>query len=282
MNITTNLPEKSEIRKAVKDYCKNKGIRLTDFAVKCDVPFDVTNALEHEDWSKLPKGFLIKLWNFVNRNQVDELYQSIDFISTFNACDKARKYHFMVGITADTGMGKTTALSVYSKQKNVFYISYDKTMKPNQFFAGLMRELSIPYYGTLNEMIGRIAEHLNRLENPLLIIDEAGKLGHAMILYLHVLRDKTNGNCGIVLAGMPYFKTNLQKMASREKEGYAEFLRRINIWHSFQGLQTGEIKEICHLHGITDKDEIRALRTYKRFGDLMNNIYLTKISSGEL
>ena len=79
---------------------------------------------------------------------------------------------------------------------------------------------------------------------------------------------------------MPYFKANLQKNAAREKEGYAEFLRRINIWHSFVGLQPKEVEEVCSLHGITDKDKIRELRHQKRFGDLMNEIYLYQINEG--
>lgn len=281
-NLTTNVPEKTEIRKAINKYCEERGLRLSELSVNCGIPDKTLKDIRDENWHEVPQSLLIQPWNYINRNQVDQLYQSVDFISAYNACDKARKYHFMVGITADTGMGKTTALSAFMRQKNVFYISYDKSMNPNQFFAGLLRELSIPFMGTLNEMLNRIAEHLNRLPNPLIIIDEAGKLTHAMILYLHVLRDKTCGNCGIVLAGMPYFKDNLQKMATKEKEGYAEFLRRINIWHSFIGLQPKEVEEICRTHGITDKERIKELKRIKRFGDLMNEIYLDKIMAGDM
>ena len=134
----------------------------------------------------------------------------------------------------------------------------------------------------MNEMINRAADELNRLDNPLLIIDEAGKLNHTMILYLHVLRDKVRNNCGIVLAGMPYFKTNLQHYADREKEGYAEFLRRINIWQAFGGLSGKEIEEICCKNGITAPEKIRELKRKRRFGDLMNEIYLYKIMNEEL
>lgn len=279
---TANLPEKAEIKKAVNDYCKEKDLSKASFAVKSDVSDDTLCALEKENWNSLSKSMLLKLWNFVNQDKVEELYQSVDFVSTFNACDKARKYRFMVGITADTGMGKTTALRTYARQKNVFYVSYDKTMNAGQFFIALLRELAIPFYGTLNEMMSRAAEELNRLESPLVIVDEAGKLTHSMILYLQVLRDKTSGNCGLVLAGMPYFKANMQKYATREKEGYAEFLRRVNVWQPLEGLQPKEIEEICAIHGITSKEKVRELKRQKRFGDLMNEVYLYKIVEGIL
>lgn len=279
---TANLPEKAEIKKAVNDYCKEKGLSKASFAVKSDVSDATLCALEKENWNSLSKAMLLKLWNFVNQDKVEELYQSVDFVSTFNACDKARKYRFMVGITADTGMGKTTALRTYARQKNVFYVSYDKTMNAGQFFIALLRELAIPFFGTLNEMMNRAAEELNRLESPLVIVDEAGKLTHSMILYLQVLRDKTSGNCGLVLAGMPYFKANMQKYATREKEGYAEFLRRVNVWQPLEGLQPKEIEEICAIHGITSKEKVRELKRQKRFGDLMNEVYLYKIVEGIL
>lgn len=281
-NSVTNVPEKGEIKKAVNQYCKEKGISKADFAVKSGISDATLSNLEAERWEKLSNPMLLRIWNFCNRNSVDNLFSTTDFVSTFKICEKARKYHFMVGLVADTGMGKTTAISAYSRRKNVFYVCYDKTMNPRQFFLALLRELAYPFESNLNEMINRAADELNKLENPLVIIDEAGKLNQTMILYLHVLRDKTAGNCGIILAGMPYFKDNMMKFASKEKEGYAEFFRRINLWHTFVGLQPKEVEEICRSNGIEDNIRIKELRRHKRFGDLMNEIYLEKVMKEEL
>ena len=278
----TNLPEKAEIKKSVNNYCKERGLSKSGFAFKCGISDATISALMKEKWDTLSNEMYLRIWNFMNSDSFNDLYTNIDFTSAINACDKAREYKFMVGITADTGMGKTTALRTYARQKNVFYVSYDKTMNASQFFVALLRELTIPFTSTLNDMMNYAADELNRLQSPLIIIDEAGKLTHSMILYLQVLRDRTCGNCGIVLAGMPYFKSNLQKNAAREKEGYAEFMRRINIWHDFVGLQPKEIEEICSMHGIKDKDKIRELKRQKRFGDLMNEIYLYQIVEGKL
>lgn len=274
--------KKIEIKQVINDYCEGKGLSKAAFAIKCGVSEATLSAIENEKWQNLSEEIIQKIMSFINQGMVETLYQSYDFIDTFKACDKARKYRLMIGITADTGMGKTTALRTYARQKNVYYISYDKTMKATQFFVELLKELSVSFSGSLNEMMNRAADELNRKKSPVLIIDECGKLTHSMILYLQVLRDKTLSNCGIILAGMPYFKSNLQKFAIREKEGYAEFLRRINVWHTYIGLQAKEIEEICSLNGIADKEKIRELKRNKRFGDLMNEIYLYKIMEGEL
>lgn len=279
-NVSANLPEKSEIKKAVNDYCQEKGINRIELSIKSGIPNSILSDLENERW--IPDPTLLGIWNFVTLNKVDNIYKTSDFVSTFKLCEKACKYHFMVGLTADTGMGKTTAITAFARQKNVFYVCYDKTMNPRQFFVALLRELAYPYDGNMNEMVNRAADELNKLDNPLLIIDEAGKLNQTMILYLHVLRDKVRMNCGIVLAGMPYFKVNMQHYADKEKEGYAEFMRRINIWQSFAGLSGKEVEEICELNGIKDAEKVRELKRKKRFGDLMNEIYLYQIMEGKL
>lgn len=274
--------KKTEIKQVINDYCEEKGLSKSAFAVKCGVSEATLSFIENGKWQNVSDEMIQKIRSFINQGMIDTIYQSFDFVDTFRACDKARKYRLMVGITADTGMGKTTALRTYSRQKNVYYVSYDKTMRAAQFFVELLKELSVSFSGSLNEMMNRAAEELNRKESPLLIIDECGKLTHSMILYLQVLRDKTLSNCGIILAGMPYFKANLQKFSTREKEGYAEFLRRVNVWHTYIGLQTKEIEEICRQNGINDKEKVRELKRNRRFGDLMNEICLYKIMEGEL
>ena len=211
------------------------------------------------------------------KTMTNEIFETSDFSSTVTLCNNAKQNRLMVGIIADTGMGKTTTLELYSKRKNVYYVCYDKTMKPKHFFIALLREMGIDFEGTIHQMVNRIADELNNQQSPLVIIDEAGKITHTMILYLHVLRDKTIKNCGIVLAGMPYFKNNLIKFSNKEKEGYAEFFRRVNLWQVLTGLTRNEILLILEANGITDENTMKQLQYKKRFGDLMNEILLLKM-----
>ncbi len=205
------------------------------------------------------------------------MFETADCAAIVQMCNTARNKRFMLGLLADTGMGKTTALTAFAACKNTYYISYDKSMNPKQFFAALLKEMGISFDGSTHAILNRVCTELNELETPLLLIDEASKLNHKMILYLHELRDKTIKNCGIVLAGMPYFKENLIKHSERQREGYAEFYRRVNMWHELEGLTRKEVEAVCGLHNITDENFIRELRNKKRFGDLMNEILLHQI-----
>ena len=276
----TNV-EKNKIKAAINAYCDAKGISKNELAIQIPVSPATLSKIEQDNWESINEKLWRKIGLKVLNTSKPELFETNDFKSCLNACEIARKNRFMVGLTGDTGTGKTTALETVAMGKNTFYVPYDKTMKPKQFFVSLLREMGIAFDGSINEMVNRIAEELNVMNSPLLIIDEAGKITHTMILYLHVLRDKTIKNCGIVLGGMPYFKSNLIKFSNKQKEGYAEFLRRINVWHSLKGLSRAEIQIICIEHGITDTEIIKSLQAKKLFGELYNAILLYQLQINE-
>ena len=266
----TNV-QKEEIRQAINNYCHAKGLSKNEFATQAEVSSATLSNIEHNKWDNIADGIWRKLHIKV-KSFASKVFSTQDYSAIVKLCDISRKKHYMCGLIADTGMGKTTALDAHTFSKSTYKVTFDKTLRPKQFFAALLKEMGVAFDGNIHAMVSLIADELNEQENPLIIIDEAGKLTHTMILYLQVLRDKTAKNCGIVLAGMPYFKENLIKLANKHKEGYAEFYRRINIWHQLEGLTREEIEFVCNTYDITDTAKIWELRKLKRFGDLMNEI----------
>jgi len=276
----TKLAEKAEIKTAINRYCHAKGISKNELATQLNISAATLSNIENENWKSIDQKMWQKVWNKVGRLNETAVFKTKDFRAIEAMCFTARHNSLMTGLIADTGMGKTTAITNYShRTKNTFYVSYDKTMKPRQFFAALLKEMAIQFEGNINEMVNRIADELNVMDTPLIIIDEAGKIPHTMILYLQVLRDKTYLSCGYVLSGMPYFKSNLIKLANKQREGYAEFLRRINIWHELEGLSRDEIKFICEQSGISVPDQQREFLNKKRFGDLTNALLLKRLTN---
>lgn len=212
----------------------------------------------------------------------NELFNTSDFEAVFRLCETARRHHLMIGLIGDTGTGKTTATKAFALKRNVIRIVYEKSMNPRIFFSSLLKLMNIDFEGRVYSEVDMIGDLLNRMDNPLLIIDEAGKIPHALFLHLHDLRERTKDNAGIVLAGMPYFKSNLQKLANRGKEGCSEFLRRINIWHELEGLSTKEAKAVITANGIDDPERLNELSRKRRFGDLMNEIVLDKVMTCDI
>lgn len=277
----TNVLKKEEIKEAINNYCLLKGISKNELATQSGVSSATLSKIENGKWDDIDEKLWRKIWNKVSDAKAPGLFKTTDYSVCTKTCESAQKNHFMIGLIADTGMGKTTALSSYSLRKNVFYVCYDKTMSPRNFFAMLLREMGINFEGGINAMVNKIADELNTLDHPLIIIDEAGKITHTMILYLHVIRDKTLKNCGIVLGGMPYFKYNLIKFSNKQKEGYAEFFRRISLWQELKGLTRTEITFICQSYGIIQDATIKEMQTKKRFGDLHNEILLHQLQLNE-
>ena len=77
-NASANVPEKVEIKKAVNDYCKEKGISKADFGIKSGISDATLSNLEQERWEKLSNPMLLRIWNFCNRNNVDNLFSTTE------------------------------------------------------------------------------------------------------------------------------------------------------------------------------------------------------------
>ena len=270
----TKLNKNLELKTAINEYCQLNGISKNELSVQIGVNAAYLSKIETEKFDDVSPEVLTKIWSAIKLRTVTDVFETTDYNSVFLQCEKTRKHKLMTGLIADTGMGKTTSLRAYSMRENVFFIHIDKAMNAKRMLQGILREIHISFDGNLHEVLLKIAETLNRLESPLLIIDEAGKLNHTLIMQLHDLREYTKANCGIVLSGMPYFRLNLQKLSSKQKEGYAEFYRRINIWHELKGLSRKEVEFICQDNGIiTQYPAYYGLR----FADLMNKILMEQV-----
>lgn len=269
-----NIDEKNEIKKAVTLYCETKAISRNELALQIGISSATLSNMLNDKWDNIDERMWLKVWNYVRESNVAKLFNTADFHAVTTLCNRAKDNHFMAGLIADYGMGKTTALKAFARGENVFYIYYDCNMKPKHFFYELGKQLGYDYDANVYDQVKRASDTLNTISNPLIIVDEASKLTDAMLMTLHVLRDKTINNCGILLAGMPYFKSNLIKKANKQKTGISEFLSRIMIWNELEGLRANEIEHICQTHGIDDKKEISRLKTFKKFRDLSNAILL--------
>ncbi len=264
-----NLIEK--VQKAIPAYCKTKGIAHS--AIPGINAATVSNILNGK-WENISEKNLLRIWNKVKPQA--EIYQTTDCKAGLTACEKAAKNCQMIGIIADTGMSKTTVCQTVAMRPNTYYMYIDSTVTPKVFLRHLLGELGAAFDGSLHDMLAKVVNEINTQNSPLLLIDECAKLSDKMMLLIHSLRDRTKDNCGIVLAGMPDFKNKLIKFSNKGTTGYAEFFRRIEIWHEFKGLTAAEIKYILQDNGITDADDQREFRNYKRIGDLMNAIKLFK------
>jgi DNA transposition AAA+ family ATPase len=279
----TNLPEKAEIRTAINAYRQESAISQNKLANILGVNAGVLSQIENGKWDSISEEMWLKIWLKVQPvEQGPRLIQTHNLSTAERVCSHAQANQLMIGLLGDTGLGKTTALERYARRPRVYYVAYDKAMRPKDFLTALLQEMGVSFVGSVYQMLGRIAEELNSKKAPLVIIDEAGKLTHQMYLYLHSLRENTRRNCGIVLAGMPYFQVNLRKDVDRQKEGAAEFYRRINLWETLHKPTSAEKTAVCEAYGVTDPDTVRAMQRYQDFGNLANALLLERLHLASL
>lgn len=271
----TNVEKmRPEISAAARQYCEIKSRNYLKREANISIAL-ISNIL-NEKWDNISDSVWIRVWNVVNPEYLTGLIETSDFKACLSLYQKVIKGKLMAGLIGDTGMGKTTVLTTLSMRENVHYFYIDSTVTPKVFLKDLLSKINVNYEGTLNDMLYMAAQELNGLLNPVLLIDESAKLTDKMMLILHSLRDRTRNNCSIILAGMPDFKNKLIKFSNKGTTGYAEFFRRIEIWHEMKGLNVTDLHFILNSNGISDPEIQKSFRSYRKFGDLMNEIRLHK------
>lgn len=276
------MQDKRLLKDLINGYCSDKGISKADFARRAGVSAATLSSIENGHLELISDTMASRLFAMLNEAAGQAIYKTRDFNAVQRVCEVARQHHFMIGVTGDTGTGKTTALTHFARNKNVYKITLTKSMHQRFFLDTFLKELGQECGGTLGDKVAKIIEFLNSRTDSLILIDEAGKITPNVMLLLHDIREGTRFNCGIVMAGMPYFRNNLEKYAKRQQVGFAEFLRRINLWQEMGGLNRMEIEAIIEDKGYNKDTDIQEFAGLRRFADLENKILLSNILNGGL
>lgn len=276
------LKDKLEIKEAVNSFCIIKGQSKNELATAIGVSGATLSNLDNERWDSLSDSILWRIYNHVRKTDWN-IVETNNFETVKFTCLDSQYNHKMIGLIGYTGAGKSTALSeFYRNNKRVFFMTGKKSIRPKRFFHVLLAQMGIMYLGTIGEMVERIAQDFNENPHTLLIIDEAGKLDQTMLMYLHDLRDATQRNSGIILAGVEYFRTNLEKAVEKQKQGMPEFAGRIFAWVTMHRPARNEVKAICEANGLDNKEIIKDLGSVRDFRSLSNQIIGAKMAIDEL
>jgi DNA transposition AAA+ family ATPase len=202
-----------------------------------------------------------------------KLVTTDNFNTVQNVCNSARQRTTLLGIIGFAGAGKTTALQVYSQNnENTYLVTCARTMKSKQFLTSILASLDISFLASDYEMVQRIVIELNNKKGSLLIIDESSKLSPNALMYIQDIFDGIEGNSGIVIAGVEYLHDNIKKSAEKSKVGMPEFFSRVAKWKKLSLPTRTEIKTICEVNGITDKEIIKDITKFTNYREVRNRI----------
>jgi type II secretory pathway predicted ATPase ExeA len=206
-----------------------------------------------------------------------QIFELTNYSHIQKLCDYAQSNSKFLIIAGETGSGKTEGLLSYSLKdlENIKYIRLRKSMTATDFFSEIAKAYDFKYrkksfYCFMNWISDYIKESDQK---HLLIIDEGGMFSHEQLGLIHELRDLTEDNLGIILAGPKYFVEKLEGWNSSKINGVPEFFRRINKIIPLEDLTKEEIIGVCNAYSITSKKDINnRFMKMNNIGDLTNSI----------
>jgi DNA transposition AAA+ family ATPase len=226
-----------------------------------DIKAGRTNTVPASEWRKIQEFYatytegpvVTKDWHIA---------ETANFSVAVGVFQKAQSQKLCLALTGTTGFGKTESAKIYrQKTGGVVYVHCNTEMTKTQFLDAILLDLGIaPQHrgGNTQEKITTIVRAIVKLENPLLIIDDAGKLRDSAFRMFQILFDEAAGRVGFMLLGVPEFKDKVFHHANKGTFCYREIARRIG-WASMGDIRKSDVKNICQKNGITDESAISYL-----------------------
>ncbi len=268
----TNVIQIPEIQNAMTEFLQGKGFSDSQFAASMGLSAATISNLRAGKADLLSRETLDRVWQAIKPAEWN-MVPTAGYRTITTACEDARQRRRMVAIVGSAGFGKTATLRDYARrQRNVFLVEAKESMKPKFFFRLLLKQMGIRFEGSVFEMIEKAADELGRRPHSLLIVDEAGKLSHTLLLLIHDLRNYTEQTAGIVLAGVGYFQANIEKALSRGKRGAEEFYSRIAVWQHLPAPTGKEKRMIAEANGITDPAQVAEIAKKPNYREVFNTI----------
>lgn len=187
------------------------------------------------------------------------IFKSI--LGHLKAVQERKEFYF---ICADSGLGKTTTFEWFAEHYPgdtiVLSVKPAETMK--LFMAKLLsattgesfEELTKVKSKAIHQFIEESSfEIVSTLNNPVIIIDEAGNFKRNYIPYIRQMADNLKGAAGFVIAAPSDFKNRLEKWSQNSVPGISELLTRIDYVAEIAPPTFQDFKLLASAYGIKKK-----------------------------
>jgi DNA transposition AAA+ family ATPase len=193
-----------------------------------------------------------------------------NYKSIAELCDDAKANSRFLAVAGATGLGKTEALKQFSSSTpNCFYVLCTSTMNRADFIKAIQRSMGVTFDGKVHDRLVTIIDSMRKLESPVLILDDCGKLKDDCLLSIQIIYDELVEHAGIVIAGTEAFKRDFLKKAVRDRNGFRELKRRIAYWQKLQEPSLAAVKTLCVHYNIDDENVHRYIQnTCKDYGTI--------------
>lgn len=142
-------------------------------------------------------------------------------------------------------IGKTFTARTYVKShRNAIYVDCSQVKNKIRLIRFIAREFGINTNGRYADVYDDLVFYLKTLENPLIILDEAGDLQYEAFLELKALWNATERCCAWYMMGADGLKEKINRSIECKKVGYTEMLSRYGDKYSKVTPDDGKEREI--------------------------------------
>lgn len=132
------------------------------------------------------------------------------------------------GIFCDKAdIGKTfTAKEYVHTHKNAIYVDCSLVKSKQKLIRYTAKEFGVEHTGKYNEVFEDLVYYLKAINDPLVILDEAGDLDYPAFLELKALWNATENHCGWYMMGADGLEAKIKKGIAMKKVGFTEIFSR--------------------------------------------------------
>ena len=132
------------------------------------------------------------------------------------------------GILCDIpNIGKTFTARLYaSSHKNAVYIDCSQVKTKLKLIRKIAKEFGVNSNGRYSDVYDDLVFYLRNIDQPLIILDEAGDLQYEAFLELKALWNATERCCAWYMMGADGLKEKINRSIECKKVGYTEMLSR--------------------------------------------------------
>lgn len=269
--------QKQQIKNKLSEYVSRYASQNTAANTLKDVSSAMVSLILNDKWDKIANEMWRNIANqigVVDWNRVETRCFKL-LTETF---DDAKKFANVYGVTAQAGSGKTFAARDFVKNHpNSFHIVCCEWWGVKLLFSEILRVMGLESKVVTNDnaaMMDSIAKALRAMPSPLLIIDEADKLGDKVFCGGISLCNALEDVCGIIFMATDNLSSRVTTGVRFSKRGYNELYSRMGRrFIDIKPNKQDDIAMICIANGVSNKSDIEKiisdcdmdLRRVKRF-----------------
>ncbi|MBQ7663426.1 MAG: ATP-binding protein [Prevotella sp.] len=124
-------------------------------------------------------------------------------------------------------IGKTFTAREYVKgHRNAIYVDCSQVKTKRALVRKIAKEFGVGTNGTFGDVYEDLVFYIRTVDQPLIVLDEAGDLAYEAFLELKALWNATERCCAWYMMGADGLKAKIERNVKGEKVGFAEMLSR--------------------------------------------------------